>query len=299
MKRAILMVVILLMLAQASSAFVDADAQSAALILIGAGDISSCALDGDRLTADLIMAEIDSAVQAGQKITVFTTGDNVYPAGTAEEFAACYEPTWGRFKKLTRPALGNHDYATRGARPYFEYFGDNVPGSYYSYYLGEWLIVVLNSNIDARAGESAQSLWLRDQLTAHKGRCTLAYFHHPLFASLFKQYNRPRDIKAIWDVLYEHGVEVVINGDIHAYERFAPMSPGGNPDAERGIRQFIVGTGGASLNKPPRAIHPNSEARSNQTWGVIKFTLNANSYDWQFIPVTGSAFTDAGTASCF
>lgn len=268
-------------------------------ILIGAGDIASCALDSDEFTARLIDAEIAAARETGRKIVVFTAGDNVYPNGTAEEFERCYGPTWGRFRQITRPTLGNHDYATPGAKPFFAYFGENVPGSYYSYRLGEWLILALNSNIDARNGQSPQSQWLRQTLAENPTRCALAYFHHPIHSSHVRERGTlPRDVRAIWEVLYEFGVDVVVNGDIHTYERLAPLAPDGSRDDARGIRPFIAGTGGASLSRPSRRIHPHSEAQISQVWGVLKFVLRPNSYTWEFIPISSQARRDAGSATC-
>jgi hypothetical protein len=260
-------------------------------VLVGAGDIAGCSMPGDEATARLL-----DSIEG----TVFTAGDNVYPSGTAAEFRDCYGPSWGRYKKRTRPALGNHEYVTPGAVPYFEYFGWNAgPGraGYYSYNLGTWHVVVLNSNVDARL-ESFQGKWLRHDLMANPAVCTLAYWHHPLFSSA-TQRDLPRDIKAIWQVLYEFGVDVVINGHVHAYERFTPQNPDGDKDVEHGIREFIVGTGGASLaNKRPVTINPNSEVWDSSTWGVLKLTLHPTGYDWEFVPVKGGTFSDSGSAPC-
>jgi 3',5'-cyclic AMP phosphodiesterase CpdA len=260
-------------------------------VIVGAGDIAGCNSPGDEETAQLL-DHIEG--------TVFTAGDNVYPSGTADEFKNCYGPSWGQFKKRTRPALGNHEYATRGAVPYFEYFGWNAGpgrGGYYSYNLGAWHVIVLNSNIDARI-ESFQGKWLRDDLKANPAVCTLAYWHHPLFSS-YEEKDRPRDIQAMWRMLYESGVDVVINGHVHAYERFAPQNPDGEKDLEHGIRELIVGTGGASLaNKRPISMNPNSEVWDNSTWGVLKLTLHPTSYDWEFLPVKGGTFHDSGSGQC-
>jgi hypothetical protein len=264
-------------------------------VFVGAGDIAECWLGwvnwfgGAGATATLL----DRI--AG---TVFTTGDHVYQDGTAEEFRNCYEPTWGRHKARTRPSPGNHDYNVPDAGPYYTYFGDlaGPPGrGYYSYDLGAWHVVSLNSNIVAEAG-SEQERWLREDLAAHQTRCTLAYWHHPLFSS-GRRGNRSH-MRDIWRVLYEFGVDVVVNGHDHIYERFAPQTPDGETDAERGIREFIVGTGGSHLYHFEK-IRPNSEVRDNSTYGVLKLTLHATSYDWEFIPVPGGTFRDAGSAACF
>ncbi|MEP7286866.1 MAG: metallophosphoesterase [Chloroflexota bacterium] len=266
-------------------------AQSGDPVLIGAGDIASCGLDGDEQTAKLL-DQIDG--------TVMAIGDNVYASGSAEEFKKCYGPSWGRFKKRTRPAPGNHDYVTVNAQGYFDYFGKLAgPGTlgYYSYNLGAWHIVSLNSNIDARV-VSTQGKWLRADLEANRTRCTLAYWHHPVFSSAevpdLNQY-----VPQLWTLLYEYGVDVVVNGHIHYYERLEPLNPLGEHDLKRGIREFIVGTGGATLNKTVgEKANPNSVVRDNSTWGVIKFTLHPTSYDWEFIPVAGGTFHDSGSATC-
>jgi hypothetical protein len=228
---------------------------------------------------------------------VFTAGDNVYPYGAAEEFRTCYSPTWGRHLARTRPSPGNHDYNTADARPYYAYFGENAgePGrGYYSYDLGEWHLVALNSNL--AADSAAQERWLREDLAAHRVRCTLAYWHHPLFSSGAGHGSDPR-LRPLWQILAEFGADVVINGHDHDYERFAPQTPDGEPDAAHGIREFVVGTGGAKLGWFD-SIRTNSEVRDSATWGVLKLTLHATSYDWEFVPVAGGRFHDAGSAVC-
>jgi ABC-type transporter MlaC component len=262
-------------------------------VLVGAGDIASCVSDGDEATASLL----DTI--AG---VVFTLGDNAYEAGTSIEFAACYDPSWGRHKARTRPAPGNHDYLTPAASDYFDYFGaaaGHPARGYYSYGLGSWHIVVLNSNCAEIGGchpGSAQERWLRANLAAHPRTCTLAYWHHPRFSS-GPDGSEP-GLEALWHALYEHGVDVVLAGHDHVYERLAPQTPGGDPDPARGLRQFVVGTGGASHHRfagPPVA---NSEVRNDDTFGVLKLTLRPASYEWQFVPVAGRTFTDSGTARC-
>jgi hypothetical protein len=195
------------------------------------------------------------------------------------------------------PSPGNHDYRTAGAAPYYAYFGENAgpPGrGYYSYDIGAWHIVSLNSNLKTEAG-AEQERWLRADLAARPTRCTLAYWHHPAFSS-GPHGDSPR-MRAFWSVLYEFGVDVVVNGHDHHYERFAPQTPDGAPDVERGIRQFTVGTGGADLYDLD-TLRANSEVQNSTTWGVLKFTLRAASYDWEFIPVAGGMFRDRGTGLC-
>jgi calcineurin-like phosphoesterase family protein len=259
-------------------------------VLVGAGDIADCNTKGAAETAQLI-----------EKIngTVFAVGDEAYENGTAEEFKNCYDSTWGAFKDRTRPATGNHEYLTPDADPYYTYFGDSagVPGEgYYSYNLGAWHIIVLNSNISAKAG-SKQEKWLRADLAADQAVCTLAYWHHPRFSSGYHGITDPPPMEDAWRDLYEFKADVVINGHDHDYERFAPQDPNGQADPTRGIREFVVGTGGA----PHRTVYvpqANSEVFDTKTWGVLKLTLHPTSYDWEFIPVVGETFHDSGSAEC-
>jgi 3',5'-cyclic AMP phosphodiesterase CpdA len=257
-------------------------------VLVGAGDIAECPLPGAAATATLL----DQI--AG---TVFTAGDNTYANGAVEEFETCYGPTWGRHKARTWPSPGNHDYRTVGARPYYAYFGDRAGLSsqgYYSYDLQGWHIVSLNSNLKGE-DEVAQEHWLHADLAAHPTRCGLAYWHHPLFSSGGHR-NNPY-LRPMWQILSAFGVDVVINGHDHDYERFAPQNPDGVADSVHGIQEFVVGTGGAGLGtfgKP----QPNSEVRDDTTWGLLKLTLHPTSYDWEFVPIPGGTFYDAGSAVC-
>jgi K319-like protein/calcineurin-like phosphoesterase family protein len=262
-------------------------------VLIGAGDIASCSSLGDEATANLL---------DGIAGTVFTTGDNAYPDGTAAQYTNCYNPTWGRHKARTRPAVGNHEYHTAGASAYFNYFGaaaGDPNRGYYSYDLGAWHIVVLNSNCDQVGGCGAGSLqeqWLRVDLAAHPAVCTLAYWHAPRFSSGIV-HGSSRAMATIWQVLYDYGAEVVLTGHEHHYERFARQDANGGADPERGIREFVLGMGGKSHYAFGTPI-ANSEVRNSDTLGVLKLTLHATSYDWQFIPEAGKTFTDAGSESC-
>jgi hypothetical protein len=258
--------------------------------LVGAGDIASCHSDGDEATA----AILDTIPG-----TVFAAGDLVYMVGTASNFATCYDPSWGRHKDRTRPAPGNHEYYDLpNAAGYYGYFGAQAGDpnrGYYSYDLGSWHIVVLNSNIGSGAG-SSQEQWLRADLAAHPAVCTLAYWHHPLFTSGAERPNP--GMRPIWQALYDAGADVVINGHDHDYERFAPQAPNGTADGKRGIRQFIVGTGGYSHIRLLAAVASNSELRDDTSFGVLKLVLHDTSYDWQFIPAAGNAFSDSGTGYC-
>lgn len=265
-------------------------APSAPAVLIGAGDIAGCESDGDMLTAEIL-----DTIPG----TIFTVGDHAYPTGTFQQFRDCYDRAWGRHKARTRPSPGNHDYMTPGARPYYNYFGDaagQAGRGYYSYSLGSWHIIALNSEIPARRG-SAQERWLKAELAANQSRCVLAYWHRPLFSSVREERRYRAEIRPIWDALYEAGVDVVINGHDHVYERYERQNPAGEIDRERGIRQFIVGTGGRSLY-PFGDPAPNSEVRTNQTYGLLKLTLHEDRYDWEFVTPPGASFTDSGTTNC-
>ncbi len=261
-------------------------------VLVAAGDIARCGSPGAEATAKLL----DSMPG-----TLITLGDNAYESGTATEFVNCYGPTWGRYKARTHPAAGNHEYATKGASGYFAYFGaaagDPTKG-YYSYDLGTWHIVVINSNCSEIQGcqaGSPQERWLRTDLSRHPTRCMLAYWHHPRFSS--GQHGNDNEMQPIWQALYDAAVDVVLNGHDHDYERFARQTPTGRADPLQGIREFVVGTGGKEHYPfgPPIA---NSQVRDDKTFGVLKLTLHPTSYDWAFIPVAGKTFTDSGHTAC-
>lgn len=261
-------------------------------VLVGAGDIATCSEGWDEATADLL---------DGIPGTVFTTGDNVYESGTAAQFAECYDPSWGRHKDRTRPVPGNHDYHTAGASGYFGYFGGaagNPSRGYYSYDLGRWHVVALNSQCKQVGGcgpGSPMVSWLKRDLAANPAGCTVAYWHHPLFSS--GQHGNHPQMRTVWSALYRANADVVINGHDHNYERFAPQSPGGKLDRSRGIRQFVVGTGGREL-RPFSKVRPNSRARSANAFGVLKLTLGKGAYNWKFVPAAGKTFTDSGSGRC-
>ncbi len=252
-------------------------------VLVGAGDIASCDYEGDEMTAQLL----DGIVG-----TVFTTGDHAYSDGTPEEFAECYESTWGRHKDRTRPSPGGHDYQTEGAAGYFEYF-DDIP-EYYAYDLGSWRIYALNTEIDI-SPESEQVAWLRSDLEENPRQCVLAYWHRPRWSS-GEEHGRDPTVQTLWEILYEAGAELVINGHEHNYERFMPMDAEGEADPA-GLREIVVGTGGADLYGFDTPL-PTSEVRDASTNGVLRLILRESGYDWQFIPVAGSTFTDSGSAEC-
>jgi glucose/arabinose dehydrogenase len=228
--------------------------------------------------------------------TVFTAGDNIL--GATDDFLNCYDPSWGRHRERTRPAPGEREYWTPEAAEYFAYFGSAATGengdSYYSYDLGAWHIVVLNSNIDMTA-TSAQVSWLKADLATTSQPCLLAYWHHPRFSSYGTL--KRGVVKPLWDALYEAQADVVINAHYRLYERFAPQTPTGVVDFERGIRQFTVGTGGHGFQYPSTP-QPTSEAIGSGIYGVLKLTLESASYSWEFIPIPAHTFTDTGTAQC-
>ena len=278
----------------------DTDGQSAfdtvtitifapANVLVGAGDIADDGQD-DEGTARLL-----ETIPG----TVFTLGDNAYETGTEADFNTYYDPTWGRHKSRTRPSAGNHDYLTPGAAPYFDYFGaaaGDPDKGYYSYDVGDWHIIVLNSQcseVGGCASTDPQGLWLQADLSANPAACTLAYWHHPRFSSD----GNNLEVQDFWSLLYDAGADVVLNGHEHSYERFALQDPVGFADPEYGIRQFVVGTGGRSLS-PLVSSAPNSEVANSDSHGVLKLTLNPTGYDWEFIPVAGDTFTDFGSGTC-
>ena len=269
-------------------------------VLLVAGDIAACSRDGDSATAAILERYPDARVQ--------TLGDNAYDKGTARQFG-CFHDTWGVAYDRLQPALGGHDYMTEGAAGYFGYFAERLAPfaptanrptmGWYAYDLGAWRIIVLNSICDRIGGCDAASpevAWLRDELATTPAPCSLAVIHNPRFSSGRKE-NEPR-VQPLWEELQNAGVEMVLSGDNHAYERLAPLTPTGERDPS-GIRQFVVGTGGRShYSFTEGAIHPDTEARDDQTFGVLKLTLSDGSYGWQFLPEAGKSFTDAGQQEC-
>jgi hypothetical protein len=263
-------------------------------VLVGAGDIADCGqLSGAAKTAVLL-----DRVEG----TVYTLGDNAYLSGTPQQFADCYAPTWGRHKSRTKPALGNHEYQTAGAKGYYDYFGDAAgkPGQgWYGYDVGAWHVVVLNSNCAQVGGcgrGSKQEKWLREDLAAHPAPCVAAMWHHPRFSSGAEHGDDP-EVRDLWKALTDAGADVTVAGHEHVYERFGPQTADGKADPEHGLRQFTVGTGGRELYAWGR-IKPNSEVRDNKTFGVLQLTLHPDGYDWKFLPVDGETFTDSGSAKC-
>jgi acid phosphatase type 7 len=260
-------------------------------VLVGAGDIAYCNWDGDDRTAALL-----DTIEG----TVFTIGDNSQNEGTHQQFRDCYDPSWGRHRWRTRPAIGNHDRLTADGAGYFDYFGEAAGPwgrGYYSYDLGAWHIVVLDSNCDLVGGceaGSAQERWLRDDLAANPAQCTLAIWHHPLYNS-GEVGNHP-EMRDMWLALMEARADVVLSGHDHHYERFARQDADGRPTAQ-GIRQFLVGTGGATFHRLGTR-QPNSELYQPNTLGLLKLELRADSFTWHFISTPGYSFSDSGWEAC-
>jgi uncharacterized repeat protein (TIGR01451 family) len=259
-------------------------------VIAAAGDIS-CARGSDGTTTCRDQATSDLLV--GQGLTrVLGLGDQQYDTGALADFTAFYDPTWGRVKDITSPAPGNHDPFTSG---YSAYFGARAPAAYYSYDIGNWHLISLDSN----SGQvtPAQVSWLRSDLeTNAAGKCVLAYWHHPRFSSGSTHGNNTR-VTSFWTELYNANADLVLNGHEHNYERFAPQDPNGVAEAARGIREFVVGTGGKDhyqFSTP----QPNSEVRSTGTYGVLELALRPGGYDWLFVPVAGGAFSDSGSGVC-
>lgn len=254
-------------------------------VIAGAGDIASSS-GKQAATADVLSAINPTAV--------FTLGDNAYPDGTLAQFQSYYDPSWGRLKTRTNPAPGNHDYHISGAGGYFSYFGSRAPAAYYALNIGAWRFYALNSEI-AHDLNSAQIAWLKQDLAANPKACVGAYWHKPLFSS--GMHGNITGQRPFWDALYAANADLIIGAHDHLYERFAPQNPSGQLDTARGIREFVVGTGGAAAYAFA-TTRPNSEVRKTSVWGVLKLTLHANSYEWKFEPIAGQTFAESGSQTC-
>jgi acid phosphatase type 7 len=262
----------------------------------GSGTATACR---QRATSDLALAQSVAAVLA--------LGDLQYSLATLDQFTRSYDPTWGRVKSLTRPVPGNHEYAVANASGYYTYFGaiaGNPSLGYYSYDIGTWHLVALNSNCAPGAGwrpggcaaGSAQEQWLRQDLAAHANRCTLAYWHHPRYSS--GHGGDGSFMAGLWQALYDARADVVLSGHAHDYERFAKQNNTATGETVRGLRQFVVGTGGVFFTAIPQTRHPYSHLLQNSSFGVLTLTLRPSSYDWRFLPIAGHSFTDSGTGFC-
>jgi acid phosphatase type 7 len=280
------------MVLAAVAAFVLASAEAGGravpsdAVLLAAGDIASCAYDGDERTAALLDAH---------RGTVLTLGDNAYDDGTLEEFRKCFGPSWGRHKRRIRPAPGNHDYNS-GASGYFQYFGRAAGPAgrgYYSFDLGGWHVVSLNSERDTGA-TGGQVRWLRADLARARARCTLAFWHRPRWSA--GDYSDDGTTAPLWNALYDARADIVLSGHDHNYQRYPPMNKRGAIQRGRGIRSFVVGTGGASLDEV--RADPRRRAANDSTWGLLKLTLRPAGYRWRFLSVAGGRYRDSGSGTC-
>ncbi len=272
-------------------------AQTQDVTLVGAADIGGCGPTPAHSQATAALLDSIPGM-------VFVAGDLAYPNGAETEDIRCYDATWGRQRSRTTPAVGVHDFIAPNAQGYFNYFGaiagDPTKG-YYSYNYGAWHVVIINDICTVSAGvngctaTSAEGQWLQSDLTANPTACTVAIWHQPLYSSTSSAVTTA--MKPFWQILYNAGAELVINGHAHNYERFAPQDPNSNLDVAKGLREFVIGTGGESLQSFTTTAS-NSEVRNSSTFGVLKLTLHATSYDWQFIPIAGQTFTDSGSQAC-
>jgi hypothetical protein len=279
----------------------------AAAVFIGAGDIAVCGTNGDEGTARIVDSVLAAAAANHSKAAVFTLGDNAYPSGAGgvvKDFPRCFSPSWGstRIMNVIHPAPGNHDYDSGSGAPYFEYFGNRAGPAgkgYYSYDLGGWHLISLNSElVFGRSNPSdakAQENWLRKDLADHHALCTLAYFHRPLFSSGVG--SETQQVRGLWQILYDGGVDLVLNGHHHHYERFLPQTPTGVADATKGIEEIIAGTGGGALRGVKNSPARNSATEIHGHFGVLKLMLGSGEYSHAFID-TGGRVWDPARGKC-
>jgi hypothetical protein len=276
-------------------------------VMIGAGDIAVCGTSGDEATGRIVDSVLSADSAAKVHTEVFTLGDNAYPSGSGgvdNDFPRCFSPSWGtrRIMNVIHPAPGNHDYDRGTGAPYFSYFGKRAgaPGKgYYSYDVGDWHVVSLNSELYFEDGDSlqakAQEDWLRQDLAAHPTLCAFAYFHRPLFSS--GSYGATPESKGLWRILYENGVDLILNGHEHHYERFLPQTRSGVVDSTRGIEEIIAGTGGGELRKLRYPLAENSVFQIHGHFGVLKVMLDSGEYSHAFIDTNGRVW-DPGARKC-
>lgn len=276
----------------------DSALSGPAFTLYAAGDIAQCR---GRAVSDTMAARtaerIATELAADNTARVLTLGDNAYPNGTTADYANCYDPTWGRFKQRTLPSPGNHEYRTPSATAYFDYFGalaGTQRRGYYSVEFGAWHLISLNSNLDG-AAQQAQLDWLKADLAARPAGCALAFWHHPVFSS--GGHGNNAVMREAWRLLASAGTDLVLSAHDHDYERFAPQDVDGRVDALRGMRQFVVGGGGAALT-PLLIRRPNSETADNTSHGVLKLSLKKSGYAWEYLPVADGSYRDQGSAAC-
>ena len=277
-------------------------ALSGAALFIGAGDIGVCGSRADERTANLVDSVLKADSAVGVPTAAFTTGDNAYPAGLDRDFVRCFSPSWGdpkkRIMKLLRPTIGNHDYQSARGAAYYRYFGDRAGPpfkGYYSFDLGEWHIVALNSEMIVKGSANEireQQEWLAEDLRSRSKRCTLAYFHHPLFSS--GAHGSDNSMLSLWKILSNGGVDLVLNGHEHHYERFLPMNAAGAVDSVNGMEQIIIGTGGGGLTGIRSRLAPNSARQIQGRWGVLIATLGSEEYRTSFLDVDGRVWDPSG-----
>jgi hypothetical protein len=255
-------------------------------IILAAGDIAGCASHyQDELTAKMLV---------NMPGTILPLGDVVYQYGTRWQFRNCYDPSWGQLLSRSRPTPGNHEYRTEEAGPYYEYFGERAgpPGKgYYTYTLGSWRIYSLNSERHI----PEQTIWLRRHLRNNPSTCVLAYWHKPLYTS--GPVPPTPEVRPLFNELWKARAEVVLNGHNHSYERFDPQDADSNY-REHGVREFVIGTGGAQLEPPTAPPAKNSNVLYVEGWGVLKMKLEPEEYTWRFVPAPGSPKADSGSAKC-
>jgi hypothetical protein len=307
MKRAVLAVALLLLVTPALEP-TSSHAQGEIVRIAAAGDIACDPYSDPNFNQTLgangycHMRQTSDLLLSGSYDAVLALGDNQYENGAHDKYLASFDPTWGRIKSLIRPVAGNHNHRVVDAQGYRDYFGSaavNGAGkTYYSYNLGDWHLIALDSNCKKVGGcssSSGQAQWLKSDLAAHSNfQCTLAYFHHPRFAS--DQSGTPQG--AFWNILYNAKADVILNGHVHRYERFAPQQPNGSLDATNGIAEFIVGTGGKNLNNKVLSPRTNSVANQATDYGVLEMTLQPGAYEFRFVPEAGGSYSDSGSHQC-
>lgn len=268
-------------------------------VIAAAGDIACMSSAATTSTAcqHLATSEI---IFSGTYSHVLALGDNQYQDGSLEQYNDGYDPTWGRLKEKTLPVPGNHEYRTANAAGYFDYFGARAGETgkgYYSVDIGKWHIVALNSNCQNGfcSANSEQVTWLRADLEANAALCTLLFWHHPRFST--GEHGNNTTVAHFWNAAYEFNADLILVGHDHDYERFAPQNPSGQPDEANGIRQFVVGTGGRSLDSF-LTTSTLSEIRQNSSFGILQLKLHESGYSWKFVPIESADFEDEGTGTC-
>ena len=282
-------------------------ALAGASVMVGAGDIAVCGTAGDESTGRVVDSVLAAESVAKIESLVFTLGDNAYPSGSSgvdNDFPRCFSPSWGtkRIMKSIHPSPGNHDYDSGNGAPYFEYFGARAGPKgkgYYSYDFAGWHVISLDSELYFEHGSPTEARgqedWLRADLAAHYALCTVAYFHRPLFTS---GTNGPTaQIQPLWRILYDSGVDLVLNGHDHDYERFLPQTPDGVADSTKGIEQIVAGTGGGDLRPLRSPLARNSVFQIHGRFGVLKLTLGPGEYRHAFIDTDGRVW-DPGGRQC-